>query len=229
MRETAHKVCQAALLWAIALSVLGVLWPPAIRFASLWVLVAVSVLTNVLQPPYPLTAPAEGGEDRGTFVHIVASVYVTQIAALLELLVRKPLTLPFDALAWGALTAMVGGLGLRIWAVRTLGRSFTLRLHVEPGQRIIQDGPYRWIRHPSYAGAWLTFVASCVLLGSWVAAGLAAATLAAAFARRIRCEERLMAERCPGYQAYAARTGALLPRVWPARRPSSWSRAPRKV
>jgi protein-S-isoprenylcysteine O-methyltransferase len=213
MRETAHKVGQAALLWAIALGVLWVLWPPALRFASLWVLVAASVLTNVLQPPYPLTAPAEGGEDRGTFVHILASVYATQIAALLELVVRKPLALPFGTVAWGALGAMVAGLGLRIWAVRTLGRSFTLRIHVEPGQRIVQNGPYRWIRHPSYAGAWLTFVASCVLLGSPVAAGFSAVALAVAFARRIRWEERLMAERCPGYRAYAARTGTVLPRV----------------
>jgi protein-S-isoprenylcysteine O-methyltransferase len=213
MRETTHKVCQAVLLWAIALGVLGMLWPSALRLPRLWALVAVSALANVLQPAYALTARAEGREDRGTFVHIVASVYVTQVAALLELVVRKPFALPFDAVAWGALGAMVGGLGLRTWAVRTLGRSFTLQLHVEPGQRIVQDGPYRWIRHPSYAGAWLTFVASCVLLGSWVAAGLAAVALAAAFARRIRYEENLLAERCPGYQAYTARTGALLPRL----------------
>lgn len=109
---------------------------------------------------------------------------------------------------------MVAGLALRPWAVRTLGRSFTLQLCVERGQRIVQDGPYRFIRHSSYAGAWLTFVAGGVLLGSRVAAGLAAITLAAAFAQRIRHEERLLAERCPDYRAYAARTGALLSRLW---------------
>lgn len=214
MRETLHKAQQAALLWMIALSVLWVLWPPALRFPRLWVLVALSLLVNVLQPAYRLTAPAEGREDRGTFLQIVGSVYATQVAALVELIVRKPAALRFDALAWGALGVMIAGLALRTWAVRTLGRSFTLQLHVEPGQRIVQEGPYRWIRHPSYAGAWLTFVASCVLLGSGVAAGLAALALAAAFARRIRYEERLLAERSPGYRTYAARTGALLPLVW---------------
>ena len=214
MRDTMHKARQTVLLWAIALGVLGMLWPPALWFPRLWALVAVSVLVNVLQPAYALTARAEGGEDRGTFVQILGCVYATQVAALLELVVRKPAALRFDAVAWGALGAMVAGLALRNWAVRTLGRSFTLQLHVEPDHRIVEDGPYRWIRHPSYAGAWLTFVASCVLLGSWVAAGLAAIVLAAAFARRIRYEERLLGERCPGYRAYAARTGALLPRAW---------------
>jgi len=214
MREAVDKARQAVLLWAIALGVLWVLWPPALGLSPLWALVVVSVLVNVLQPAYALTARAEGREDRGTFVQIVGSVYATQVAALLELVVRKPAALPFDAVAWAALATMVAGLALRTWAVRTLGRCFTLEIRVEPGQAIVRDGPYRWIRHPSYAGAWLTVVASCVLVESWIAAGLGAIVLAAGFARRIRYEERLLVERCPGYPAYAAGTGALLPRLW---------------
>jgi protein-S-isoprenylcysteine O-methyltransferase Ste14 len=213
MRETISKARQAVLLWAIAMSVLWVLWPPALGLLRLWAIVAVSVLVNVLQPGYALAARAQSPEDRGTFVQIVGSVYATLVAALLELVIRKPAALRFDAIAWGALAVMLAGLTLRGWAVRTLGRSFTLQLDVDPGQRVVEDGPYRWIRHPSYVGAWLSFVASCVLLGSWVAAWLSAIALAAGFARRIRHEERLLAERCPDYRAYAARTGALLPRV----------------
>lgn len=213
MRESIEKARQAIMLWAVALGMLWMLWPPALGLPQLWAVVAVSVLVNVLQPAYGLTARAEGREDRGTFVQIVGSIYATQVGALIELVVRKP-ALHFDTVAWGVLGVAVAGLALRSWAVRTLGRSFTLQLYVEPGQRIVQDGPYRWIRHPSYTGAWLTFVASCVLLGSRVTAGLAAIALAAGFARRISHEERLLTERCPGYRAYAARTGALLPRVW---------------
>jgi protein-S-isoprenylcysteine O-methyltransferase len=214
MRDVIDKTRQAVLLWATALGVLWVLWPPALGFSRLWALVVASVLMNVLQPAYPLTARAGGSEDRGTFVQIVGSVYATQVAALLELVVRRPAELPFDAAAWGALVIMGSGLALRTWAVRTLGRSFTLDIRVEPGQQVIQDGPYRWLRHPSYTGAWLTIVASCVLLESWVAAAVGAIVLAAGFWRRIRHEERLLAARCPGYPGYAARTGALLPRLW---------------
>jgi protein-S-isoprenylcysteine O-methyltransferase len=213
-RDVVSKAWQAVLLWAIALAVVGTLWPPALGLPRLWAVVAVSALVNVLQPAYALTARAGEPEDRGTFVQIVGSVYAIQVAALVELVARKPAPLTFDATALGALAAMVGGLTLRAWAVRTLGRSFTLELRVEPGQRVVEDGPYRWLRHPSYAGAWLAIVASCALLGSSVAAALGAIVLAAGFRRRIRHEERLLAERCPGYTAYAARTGALLPRLW---------------
>jgi protein-S-isoprenylcysteine O-methyltransferase len=214
MREAIEKTRQAVLLWAIALGVLWVLWPPALGFARLWALVVASVLVNVLQPGYALTARAGGREDRGTFVQIVGSVYATQVAALVEFVVRKPAALPFDTAAWGTLAVMGSGLALRAWAVRTLGRCFTLEIRVEPGQRVIEDGPYRWLRHPSYAGAWLVVVAGCVLVGSWVAASLGAIVLAAGFWRRIRHEERLLIKQCAGYAAYAGRIGALLPRLW---------------
>jgi protein-S-isoprenylcysteine O-methyltransferase len=214
MREVIGKTRQAILLWAIALGVLWALWPPALALPQLWALLVVSVLVNVLQPAYALTATAGGREDRGTFVQIVGSVYATQVAGLFELVVRKPGALPFDVAAWAALMTMGAGLALRAWAVRTLGRSFTLEIRVESGQEVIQHGPYRWLRHPSYTGAWLTVVAGCVLLGSWVTAALGAILLAAGFWRRIRHEERLLVLRCPGYSAYAARTGALLPRLW---------------
>ena len=212
MRETVVKTRQAVLLWAIALSVIWALWPPALGLGRLWAMAALSVLVNVLQPAYRPTARAEGREDRGTFLQIVGSVYATQVAALLELVVRKPTALPFDATAWIAILVAGSGLALRGWAVRTLGRCFTLEIRVERGQRVIEDGPYRWLRHPSYAGAWLTVVGSCVLVGSWVSASLGAIVLGVAFFRRIRHEERLLVARCDGYAAYARRTGALVPR-----------------
>jgi len=58
----------------------------------------------------------------------------------------------------------------------------------------------------------VTFVASCVLLRSWIAAALAAAALPLAFRRRIGYEEALLAATFPEYRAYCARTGALFPR-----------------
>jgi protein-S-isoprenylcysteine O-methyltransferase len=213
MRDVIDKARQAVLAWGIALGLLWVLWPPALRFARLWALVAASVLMNAFQPSYALTARAGGREDRGTFVQIVGSVYAVQVAALLELVARKPAALPFDLAAWTALAVMGAGLALRAWAVWTLGRSFTLEIRVEPDQAVIQHGPYRWLRHPSYAGAWLTVVAGGVLLESWIAAALGAIVLAAGFWRRIRHEERLLLARCPAYAAYAARTGALWPRL----------------
>ena len=51
---------------------------------------------------------------------------------------------------------LLGGLLLRQYAIVTLGRFHTLDVSTRPGQPVIETGPYRWIRHPSYAGAMLT-------------------------------------------------------------------------
>jgi protein-S-isoprenylcysteine O-methyltransferase len=109
---------------------------------------------------------------------------------------------------------MIGGLALRTWAVVLLGPWFTWNVTVQTGQQVVSRGPYRFIRHPSYTGALITFVASCVLLRSLVVALLAAFTLVLAFRRRIRYEEALLVKTLPGYQAYLSRTGKLIPGIF---------------
>jgi protein-S-isoprenylcysteine O-methyltransferase len=175
--------------------------------------VCVSILANVLQPAY---RPFEGSrtpQDRGTAAQILWTVYLTQAAALLELVLRKRVALPLDLLTWIALSAMIGGVALRTWAVVLLGQWFTWNIAVQAGQQLVTRGPYRLVRHPSYTGALITFVASCVLLRSWVVAALAAIALTVAFLRRIRWEEALLVKTLPGYADYVSRTGGLLPGI----------------
>lgn len=208
-----RKAVQAAGIWAVVLLILGAIWPPALHLAQLWMVVIVSILANILQPAYKPFEGSRTPEDRGTAAQILWTVYLTQTAALIELVLRSRIALPLDLTTWIALAAMIFGLALRTWSVVLLGRWFTWNVVVQAGQQVISRGPYRFIRHPSYTGALLTFVASCVLLRSWVVAALACIALTAAFLRRIRCEEALLAQTLPGYDAYMARTGRLLPRL----------------
>src|SRR4030095_4295632 len=67
----------------------------------------------------------------------------------------KPIAL--DAPASNAFAAVGvvliwGGLAVRVWAVLTLGRSFSTFIQVDPDQAVVTRGPYRWVRHPSYHG-----------------------------------------------------------------------------
>ena len=213
IRETVRRVGQAVLLWAAIGGAILLWWPGALRLPALWTVVALGVLANALQPSYRLRDLVRAPGDRGTFHQILLTVYGTQVAALVELVCRRPARLPFDAVAWGALVVMAGGLALRTWAIATLGGWFTLRVGLTPAQRLVQDGPYGWIRHPGYAGALLAFAASAVLLHAWVAAALGTIALYWAFRRRIAYEECVLTEGLPGYAEYVTRTGALLPRV----------------
>ena len=213
MAGTLRKALQAFGIWVLVISVVAAIWPPALQLPQLWMVASVSILANTLQPSY---RPFEGSrtpEDHGTAAQILWTVYLTQAAALLELAWRRRVALPLDLTSWAAFTAMIGGLALRTWAVVLLGPWFTWNVAVQQGQQLVSRGPYRLIRHPSYTGALITFVASCVLLRSWVAAVLAAFALTLAFLRRIRYEEALLRETLAGYDLYVLRTGRLLPRI----------------
>jgi protein-S-isoprenylcysteine O-methyltransferase len=211
-RETARRAGQALLWWGVVGGPILAWWPGALRLPALWAVVVLGVLANALQPSYRLRDVLVPG-DGGTFRQIMLTVYASHAAMLAELVVRRPAELPFDALGWTALAAMGAGLTLRTWAIATLGGWFTLRVGVAPAQRVVQTGPYRWIRHPSYAGALVAFAASAVLLRAWMAAALGTLALYAAYRRRIRHEERLLTAQLPGYRAYLTQTGALVPRA----------------
>lgn len=214
MREAMRKLVQAGLAWSVVCLVLGFVWAPTLRMPQLWVLVGISMLANILQPAYHFFEGQRVPEDRWTASQIVWTVYLSQIAALSELALRQRASVPIDWVFGASLLAMVGGLVLRTWAVRTLRDYFTWNVEVQAGQYIIQTGPYRFVRHPSYTGALLMFVGGCVLLNSWIAATFAAGLLTAAFVRRIRHEERLLKATFPEYAEYASRTGGLWPRLF---------------
>ena len=214
MASALRRALQALGIWLAVLLAVAVTWPAALHLPQLWMMVAAGILANSLQPAYKPFEGSRTAEDRGTAAQILWTVYLTQAAALLELILRKRMALPLDATMWIALCAMTLGLGLRTWAVLALGPWFTWNIETQAGQQLISHGPYRLMRHPSYTGALLTFVASCVLLRSWVTAVLAFAGLTAAFLRRIRHEEALLVRTLPGYESYMNHTGKLLPRVF---------------
>jgi protein-S-isoprenylcysteine O-methyltransferase Ste14 len=89
-----------------------------------------------------------------------------------------------------------------------------VRVQRERGQHVISTGPYRFVRHPMYAGAILLFVGTPLLLGSWYGL-IGAAIIIALFCYRITIEERTLRAELEGYTDYAARVPyRMIPGVW---------------
>jgi protein-S-isoprenylcysteine O-methyltransferase Ste14 len=110
---------------------------------------------------------------------------------------------------------LLAGLGLRYWAVLTLGRFFKVTVSIQAEHRVVRSGPYRLLRHPSYTGVLLILLGLGVVLGTWV--GLAALIVLPLLGIliRIRVEERvLLAALGDEYASYAADTRRLVPGVW---------------
>jgi protein-S-isoprenylcysteine O-methyltransferase Ste14 len=120
--------------------------------------------------------------------------------------------------AGGVLVGMavaIGGMALRLWAVRTLGQYFTYVVKVTPDQKVVDTGPYRLIRHPSYTGGLLTGIGIGLSMGYAATAAIIGVTSFLAYLVRLRVEERALADTIgEPYRAYMARTKRLVPFVW---------------
>jgi protein-S-isoprenylcysteine O-methyltransferase Ste14 len=110
---------------------------------------------------------------------------------------------------------MAAGIVLRQWAVALLGRYFTTDVRVHPGQAVIDTGPYRWVRHPSYTGLLLTLVGIALALGNWAALPVLIVVPAIGVVNRIRVEERALLDGIgEPYRRFAATRARLVPHVW---------------
>ena len=107
------------------------------------------------------------------------------------------------------------GLGLAIWPMLVNPfYSIAVRIQSDRGQRVISDGPYAIVRHPSYAGGILALVASGVALNSLLSIIPIVIGLPL-LVRRVMIEDRMLHDELAGYADYAAKVRyRLIPGIW---------------
>ena len=109
---------------------------------------------------------------------------------------------------------IVLGIVLRQWSMAVLGSFFSRTVGVQEGQRVVDSGPYRLVRHPSYTGGLLIFTGLGVALQSWGAILLIVLMFGLAFGYRMYVEERvLVSELGEEYVNYTRRTKRLIPYI----------------
>jgi len=107
------------------------------------------------------------------------------------------------------------GVILRWCSIWYLGRYFTVDVSIAKEHRVIDTGPYRFIRHPSYTGALAAFLGFGFCLGNWMSILFLMLPIFAAFLWRIHVEERVLKEALgENYRAYILRTKRLLPFIY---------------
>jgi len=158
-------------------------------------------------------APSEVS-DRGS-LKVVALLWWTGIAGGLAL----SFLLPQTAVHWkrdgtflAGICVMLTGTAFRWYSARLLGKYFTFDVATQSGQALIEAGPYRYIRHPSYSGALVTLLGFGLALGNWASLLAAISCLGLAYAYRIPVEEAaLSAALGDSYKEYISRTWRLVP------------------
>jgi len=104
---------------------------------------------------------------------------------------------------------------LFIWARRTLGKYYSGHVSVLESQPLVQSGPYRFIRHPAYAGYLLIAMGIALGYSSLVGVIMIPVLLIPSVIYRLFVEDKMLAERFgEKFKAYALRTARLVPRIW---------------
>jgi protein-S-isoprenylcysteine O-methyltransferase Ste14 len=122
---------------------------------------------------------------------------------------------PPTALRVVALVVYAAGLGFGMWAIVT-NRFFSsvVRLQSDRGHHVVDTGPYRFVRHPGYAGMMVSALSGSVVLGSWWSA-VPMLLFGGMLVRRLTMEDRFLNANLDGYRAYAGRVRSkVLPGVW---------------
>ncbi len=115
---------------------------------------------------------------------------------------------------WTGVVLLAAGSLLRRLCWHTLGEYFTGDVQARVDQPVIERGPYRWVRHPSYTGGLAMFLGIGLSLQSWASLLVLVATSVAVYAFRIIVEERALAQTLGDrYRDYQKRTKRLIPFV----------------
>lgn len=93
------------------------------------------------------------------------------------------------ALAVPMLAALVASTALRYWVISTLGRQWTTRVFCLPGRPLVEDGPFRYLRHPNYLAVVVEIFALPMVHTAWLTALVFSIANGLLLKRRIRAEE----------------------------------------
>ncbi|MFI0508353.1 protein-S-isoprenylcysteine O-methyltransferase Ste14 [Streptomyces canus] len=210
LRKYPMFVLGACLVATVTTMVRGLLdfSDPWHRLAALLAALQVVWLTLETWTTVRSSQSTESATDRGTLYVYGTARTATLVAACLgagDDQTYRPWLLALPVV-------FVAAVGLRLWAIRTLGRFYSHRVRVLGDHQIVRSGPYRVVRHPAYLGMAVAHIAYVLFfLNTYSAAALM--VLLTALAVRILIEERTLLT-LPGYSDYAATHRRVIPWVW---------------
>jgi len=192
--------------------------PPIFAYSEallFWAIFIWSLVFEILRFGVKRGAPPGNVQDAGTLRRInVGSNIALWLALLVAWLPWLRIRNPRLALWVGTLVLLAGFL-VRRHAMRALGKCFTAAVSVAPDQPLVQSGPYRWIRHPGYAGGFAMFLGIGLALGSWLSVLVFVIEILLVYTPRVRAEEKALVETIgEPYRAYMTRTKRFIPFVF---------------
>lgn len=117
---------------------------------------------------------------------------------------------------WLGLLFLIGGSIMRLWAIKQAGTSFVPHVKVDSKLKLVSNGPYAYMRHPSYLGTVCSYLGIAMIFNSVIGSLALVVLVIPALLLRIAKEEQLLSNRFgDGWRKYQSQTPwRLIPRVW---------------
>lgn len=155
-------------------------------------------------------------EDRGNRWVIAAFTILSLISAYAAPWADKAgfWIIDGDLARWLGVALLAGGGALRLWPVAVLGHRFSGLVAIQPEHRLVTNGVYGVIRHPSYLGLLVSALEWGLAFNSWLGVWIGLLNIAPLVAR-MNAEERLLAAHFGAeYDAYRAKSWRLIPGLY---------------
>ena len=109
---------------------------------------------------------------------------------------------------------MIGGVCVRIGAVLTLKKAFTLNVQVRKEQKLVTYGMYKIVRHPAYTGSIFSLLGISMALRNIFATVIVFLLSLICYQIRITVEEKVLIKNFEKYQSYKEHTYKLFPYIY---------------
>jgi protein-S-isoprenylcysteine O-methyltransferase len=153
-------------------------------------------------------------DDRGS-LRLLAIVFPLSWWIGIAFIWLPQLAIGSVAMFRAGLIVMVAGQLLRWWSIATLGRLFTVNVAIREGHQLVENGPYRYVRHPSYTAILLVHLGAALCFGNVLTLVMLTVPTTWALLNRVRVEEVVLQSGLGDrYREYMARTKRLIPGLY---------------
>ena len=199
--------------FVLSLVVMTQLYPSAFEMIVFWGIflfgIAISYVIEGRGARQSKKAQKATGDKNTSLVLNISTFFSLVVAMLLGY--ARIAALP-SLLFYPGLATYLFGVAYASWAAISLGRFYAPTVQVQFDHRVIDKGPYRFIRHPRYAGGLLAFLGLGLALQSWAAVLTLLILIGLGYVYRIRVEEKfLIAQLGNDYIEYYKRTKRIIP------------------
>lgn len=146
------------------------------------------------------------------FLNYISMMFLPIFVVFSSRLDFASMGLPF-LIRWVGLIAYGLNLAFFVWCHRSLGKNWTNTLEIKEKHELVQNGPYKKIRHPMYTHFWLLIISQGLILNNWIVMIYGVFAWGILYFLRVKNEEEMMIEEFGDeYRGYMDKTGRLFPK-----------------